>query len=92
MYSDLQNLGYNPYVPEFSQLIREGKASRAYWKIMGPIVNFIIRHRVLMGRNVTSALKWLDLSPADLKITHRAARSSKAVQTHAEADSLLTVV
>ena len=27
MYSDLQNLHYNPYAPEFSTLIREGKAS-----------------------------------------------------------------
>ena len=26
MYSDLKNLGYNPYAPEFATLIREGKA------------------------------------------------------------------
>ncbi len=33
MYSDLQNLGYNPYAPEFAALIREGKASRRYWRV-----------------------------------------------------------
>ena len=28
MYSDLKNLGYNPYKPEFCSLIREGKAQQ----------------------------------------------------------------
>lgn len=92
MYSDLQNLGYNPYVPEFSKLIREGKASRAYWKILGPIVNFIIRHKLFMGRNVSSSLKWLDLSPVDLKITRSAGNSSIDARTYADVGSLLTVV
>jgi hypothetical protein len=71
MYSDLQNLGFNPYAPEFSQLIREGKANRLYWRIMGPIVNFIIQRKILMGRNVTKSLDWLGLTTSDLRITHR---------------------
>jgi hypothetical protein len=66
-------LGFNPYTPEFSQLIREGKANRLYWRILGPIVNFIIRHRILMGRNVTKSLDWLGLKTSDLRITHSAA-------------------
>ena len=69
MYSDLKNFGYNPYHPEFSALIREGKASLLYWKLMGPIVNFIIRHKVLMAREVTKNLHRLELSESDLKIT-----------------------
>ncbi len=69
MYSDLKNFGYNPYHPEFSTLIREGRASRAYWKIMAPIVNFIIRKRIYLGSNTTQQLKWLDLDAKDLKIT-----------------------
>jgi hypothetical protein len=69
MYSDLKNLGYNPYLPEFSALIREGKASRDYWRIMVPIVNTMIRHRILLGRDVTRSLKWLGLSTHDLRIT-----------------------
>jgi hypothetical protein len=71
MYSDLQNLGFNPYAPEFSKLIREGKANRFYWRMMGPVVNFIIRNRILLGRNVTTSLNWLGLKTSDLRITHR---------------------
>lgn len=33
MYSDLRTFGYNPYAPEFSSLIRHGKANRNYWRI-----------------------------------------------------------
>ena len=69
MYSDLMHFGYNPYHPEFSALIREGKASRTYWKIMTPVVNFMIRNKVLLGRNVTSSLKWLGMTTDELKIT-----------------------
>jgi hypothetical protein len=68
MYSDIKNFGYNPYHPEFSALIREGRASRTYWKTMAPIVNFIIRKKIFLGRNVTKSLKWLGLSAEDLRI------------------------
>ncbi len=69
MYSDLINFGYNPYTPEFSALIRSGKASRTYWRIMTPIVNFMIRNKVLLGAEVRHHLRWLDLTDDDLKIT-----------------------
>jgi len=73
MYSDLKQLGYNPYAPEFSRLIREGKASRWYWRLMTPVVNGMIRHRVFLGRNVTKSLEWLGLRPEELRITRRVA-------------------
>ena len=69
MYSDLLNFGYNPYAPEFSALIRSGKANRTYWRFMAPLVDLMIRRRLLLGRNVTSHLKWLGLDASDLKIT-----------------------
>lgn len=69
MYSDLINFGYNPYTPEFSALIRSGKASRTYWRIMTPIVNFMIRNKILLGAEVRHHLRWLDLTDDDLKIT-----------------------
>jgi hypothetical protein len=72
MYSDIKNLGYNPYAPEFSRLIREGKASRFYWRIMGPVVNAMIRTQTFLGREVKRSLEWLGLTPADLKITRAA--------------------
>ena len=69
MYSDLKNFGYNPYAPEFAALIREGKASLAYWRLMGPIVNFLIRNRLGPAREITRSLAWLGLQPGDLRIT-----------------------
>jgi hypothetical protein len=69
MYSDLLNFGYNPYAPEFSALVREGKANRTYWRVMGPIVDFMIRRKVFLGRNVSSHLKWLGLTRDDLRVT-----------------------
>lgn len=69
MYSDLLNFGYNPYAPEFSALVREGKANRAYWRLMGPFVDFMIRRKLFLGRNVTAHLDWLGLTADDLRIT-----------------------
>ncbi len=68
MYSDLKHFGYNPYQTEFSALVREGKASRTYWKIARPIVNTMIRKKIMLGREVENGLKWLKLEENDLKI------------------------
>jgi hypothetical protein len=68
MYSDLKNLGYNPYAPEFSSLIRRGKASYRYWKVMAPLVDLMIRRRILLGRNVTTQMNELQLREGDLRI------------------------
>ena len=68
MYSDLKNFGYNPYAPEFSALIREGKASRLYWTFMAPFVDWMIRNKVLMGREVTRHMEWLGITDEDLVI------------------------
>ena len=76
MYSDLQNLHYNPYAPEFCTLIREGKASRAQWRIGAPVVDTMIRTKTFLGRNVKTSLEWLELTPADLKITRPAPPTS----------------
>jgi hypothetical protein len=69
MYSDLLNFGYNPYAPEFSALMRSGKADRRYWRIMAPVVDFLIRHRIGPGREVVRSMRWLDLGRGDLRIT-----------------------
>jgi len=68
MYSDLKHFGYNPYAPEFSSLIRRGKASYRYWKVMAPIVDGMIRRRLLLGRNVTTQLAWLQMREEELRI------------------------
>lgn len=68
MYSDLHHFGYNPYVPEFSALIRQGKASRNYWRVMAPLVDFLIRKRLGPGREVTRSLRELGLTADELRI------------------------
>ena len=68
MYSDLKHFGYNPYHPEFSALIREGKASRMYWKIIIPIVNFMIKNKLFLGKETNRSLKWLNLNESELEI------------------------
>ena len=68
MYSDLRHFGFNPYAPEFAALIREGKASLTYWKIAGPIVDFMIRRRVGLGRTATEQMRWLGLDAHSLKV------------------------
>lgn len=69
MFSDLRSLGYNPYLPEFAALIREGKADRRHWKLMMPLVNFMIRQGVGPGREVGRSLRWLGLRKEELRIT-----------------------
>lgn len=68
MYSDLKNFGYNPYAPEFSALIREGKANRRYWKLMGQVVDFITLRKIYLGRHVAQHMQWLGLRDEDLRI------------------------
>jgi hypothetical protein len=68
MYSDLKNFGYNPYAPEFANLIREGKAKLSEWRYMAPVVDFMIKKRVFLGRHTTEHLKWLGMTPDDLQI------------------------
>jgi hypothetical protein len=74
MYSDLKNFGYNPYAPEFSTLIREGKANRQYWKLMGKVVDFITLHKVYLGKHVARHMAWLGLRDEDLRITRPSRR------------------
>jgi len=69
MYSDLLQFGYNPYAPEFSALIRSGKANRLYWKFMAPLVDFMIRRKLFLGRETARQMAWLGLRTEDLRIT-----------------------
>jgi len=69
MYSDLKAFGYNPYLPEFSALIRRGKASRSYWRVMSPVLDFMILNRLGPAREVTRSLHGLALRFEELCIT-----------------------
>jgi hypothetical protein len=74
MYSDLKNFGYNPYAPEFSTLIREGKANKQYWNLMGKVVDFITLKKIYLGRHVSKHMQWLGLRDEDLRITRASRR------------------
>jgi hypothetical protein len=69
MYSDLKHFGYNPYAPEFAALIRQGKANLLHWKLMAPVVDFMIRNKVFLGRDAARQMRWLGLSEDELRIT-----------------------
>lgn len=68
MYSDLKHFGYNPYLPEFAALIREGKANRQQWQILIPLVDFMIKHKLFLGAETKNSLKWLALAEHELMI------------------------
>lgn len=68
MYSDLKHFGYNPYLPEFAALIREGKANLQQWKLMMPIIDFMIRNKIFLGKEVKTSLQWLEMSEDELVI------------------------
>lgn len=74
MYSDLKSFGYNPYAPEFSDLIREGKANRTYWKLMGKVVDFVTLNKIWLGRHVRTHMAWLGLRDEDLRINRPSRR------------------
>lgn len=80
MYSDLKHLGFNPYWPEFSKLIREGKASKNYWSIMGRVVDFMIRKKIFLGKNVSKSLTWLGMKESELAITREQQGADYSVQ------------
>ena len=69
MFSDLKQFGFNPYAPEFAALIRSGKANLNQWRFMAPFVDFMIKWKVLLGREVTRQMDYLGLQDADLRIT-----------------------
>lgn len=71
MYSDLKHFHYNPYLPEFAALIREGKASLQQWRLLVPIVDFMIKNKVFLGREVKKSMEWLEISEEELVINRR---------------------
>lgn len=59
---DLQNNGYNPYVGGFSELIRQGKASRKKWLFMNYAVNLLLKLGLFKRNEIKIAEKELGIS------------------------------
>ncbi|UWF52136.1 hypothetical protein NYP20_14685 [Pseudomonas sp. N3-W] len=88
MYSDLKNLGHNPYKPEFSKLVREGKAKRLQWRIVFALMDFMVRKQILMGRHIKKSLQDLELQLDDLKMAPPAAVTPTSSGTQVHSDTM----
>jgi len=76
IYLDTLKLGYNPYVASFSQLVRQGKASRRKWLLLMELADTGVGMGLYMKfwrrKEMKYVLKYLDLELEDL---YRAAKS-----------------
>ena len=76
IYLDTLKLGYNPYVASFSQLVRQGKASRRKWLLLMELADTGVGMGLYMKfwrrKEMKYVLKYLDLELDDL---YRAAKS-----------------
>lgn len=63
---DLKNNGYNPYVGGFSELIRQGKASRSKWLFMNHAVNLLLKLGLFKRGEIKRAEKEIGVSLHDL--------------------------
>lgn len=91
MYSDLKNLGYNPYKPEFSQLIREGRANRQAWRALFAAIDAMAQSGVLFGRHVQTSLQWLQLEPEQLRISEKSGINFKVAHKSEQPTSLHSI-
>jgi len=63
---DLQNKGYNPYIGGFSELIRQGKASRSKWLFMNYAVNTLLRLGLFKRKEIKIAEKEIGISLTEI--------------------------
>lgn len=59
---DLQNNGYNPYIGGFSELIRQGKASRKKWLFFNYTVNLLLKAGLFKRKEIKIAEKEIGVS------------------------------
>ena len=59
---DLQNNGYNPYIGGFSELIRQGKASRKKWLFFNYTVNLLLKAGLFKRKEIRIAEKEIGVS------------------------------
>lgn len=66
IYFQAKKLGYMPYLDFFSDLIREGKASRSKWLLMERIVALQVKLGIFKRKEIRSVLNKLGLTEADV--------------------------
>ena len=65
-FVDVAKLGYSSFEGEFAAMIREGKAPRRLWRNIFEMTEYSARTGWLIGAEVKSALKQLELTPEDV--------------------------
>jgi len=65
---DIIRLGYSSYEPEFADLIRSGKAERAFWQSVFEMQEYAIKTKQFLNQSIDTALKRLSLTRSDLNL------------------------
>ena len=63
---DVWNIGCSTYEPEFSQMIREGRAEKGHWRNMFEMIEYSAKTGAFVKETVREGLRRLDLKPADV--------------------------
>jgi hypothetical protein len=68
---DLQRNGYNPYIGGFSELIRQGKASRRKWLMINHGVNLLLKAGLFKRKEIQKAEKEVGISLKEVLAANR---------------------
>ena len=63
---DVATLGYSSWEPEFTQMVREGKADKKFWQSTFELAQYSARTGKLMDKAIFTSLKQLNLTPKDI--------------------------
>jgi hypothetical protein len=63
--------GYSRYEPEFSQMIREGRAEKGHWRNMFEMIEYSAKTGAFIRGTVREGLRRLDLRPQDVGLPEK---------------------
>ena len=66
---DYLRLGYASFEPEFAQLVREGKASRGFWRNVFEMLEYSARTGWMLDKELDKLAKSLDLTRGEIGLT-----------------------
>lgn len=64
--TDFARLGYSSWEPEFSRMIREGKADRIYWRNLFELIEYASKTGIFVNAMISHALTRLNLKQSDV--------------------------
>ncbi len=63
---DVATIGYSSWEPEFTQMVREGKADKKYWQYTFEMLQYSARTGHFLDQAIFTSLEQLDLAPKDI--------------------------